>query len=261
MMEFLVFVGVAISLFLGILYLGKFHDIQAHTIQAARYAAWERTVHDNANFSDTKLEGQIRARIFSWNQNTYKAADMKSNGQSWGRQTAFWTDHVDKQRLIDKPKDVTVATAAAALPGTAAAAIANSIGALDKTVGKLTGGEALNQGGLYTSTVNVKLNNIAALPAPLNQLNLTLKETSSLVTDSWDADGSRQTAMRTRAYTPASALQNISSLLSVVDGFLAILEPSFSKFKPGQICPDIVPADRLSGSSVLPVYQGGGPCY
>jgi hypothetical protein len=34
MMEFLVFAGVAISLFLGILYLGKFHDIQAHTIQA-----------------------------------------------------------------------------------------------------------------------------------------------------------------------------------------------------------------------------------
>ena len=62
MMEFLVFVGVAISLFLGILYLGKFHDIQAHTILAARDAAWERTVHDNANLSgipDSTLASEV----------------------------------------------------------------------------------------------------------------------------------------------------------------------------------------------------------
>jgi len=37
--ELLVFIGVAVSLFLGILYLGKFHDIQSQTIQAARSCA------------------------------------------------------------------------------------------------------------------------------------------------------------------------------------------------------------------------------
>jgi len=37
--------------FFCILYIGKIHDIWAHTIQAARYAAWKRTVYDNANFS------------------------------------------------------------------------------------------------------------------------------------------------------------------------------------------------------------------
>lgn len=263
MIEFVVFVGVAICLFLGILYLGKFHDIQAQTIQAARYAAWERTVHNEATFSDTNLQGQLRARVFSWNQNPYKATDMKTNGQGWDRQNAFWTDHANAQRLIDKPQDVTVATAAGGLPGKATGAISQTIGTIDNTVGKLTGGEALNQGGLYTSTVSVRLNNIAALPDPLNKLNLSLKETSSLVTDSWDADGSRQTAMRTRSYTPAAAMQKISGLLSVVDSFLAILEPAFRQFKPGQICPDIVPVDRLSNSSQgeLPVYNGGGPCY
>jgi hypothetical protein len=37
--------AVMIGLFLGIRDIGKFHDIQATTIQAARYAAWERTAH------------------------------------------------------------------------------------------------------------------------------------------------------------------------------------------------------------------------
>jgi len=259
--ELLVFIGVAVSLFLGILYLGKFHDIQSQTIQAARYAAWERTVHDASTFSDTKLEAQIRARVFSWNKNTYKAADSKTNGQSWDTQTAFWTDHAGNQRLIDKPQDVRISTASGALPGTAANIVGNSIGLVQNTVGKLTGGEPLNLGGLYTSTVAVNIANINVLPDPLNKLNLSLKETSSLVTDSWDASGPQQTAMRTRSYTPAAMLQSVSGLLNVVSGFLSILEPSFSQFHPGQICPDIVPADRLSSPSVLPVYNGGGPCY
>ncbi|MFZ6754779.1 hypothetical protein ACO0KY_15525 [Undibacterium sp. Dicai25W] len=259
--ELLVFIGVAASLFLGILYLGKFHDLQSQTIQAARYAAWERTARDPATFSDTKLEAQIRARVFSWNRDPYKAADKMTNGQSWASQTAFWTDHAGKQRLIDKPQDVSITTASAALPGTAANTIGKTVGAVQNSVGKLTGGEPLNLGGLYTSTVNVKLTNISVLQDPMNNLNLTLKETSSLVTDSWDADGPRQAAMRTREYTPASALQKINGALSLVTGFLSILEPSFAQFSPGQICPDIVPADRLSGSSGLPVYNGGGPCY
>lgn len=260
-LEFLVLVGVTASLFLGILYLGKFHDIQAHAIQAARYAVWERTVRDEGHFSDVQLEGQIRARLFSQAQKAYKAADEKTDKQKWEKDSVRWRDHGNKQNLIDKPKDVTVSTVSAGLPGSAAEKIAKTIGVVESTVGILTDGEALNKGGLYTGTVNVKLSNIAALPAPLNKLDLTLKETSSLVTDSWDADGPKQTAMRTRAYAPASALRSVTAALDMVSGFLSLLEPAFSQFRPGQICPDIVPADRLSNGSVVPVYRGAGPCY
>ncbi|AZP11383.1 TadE family protein [Undibacterium parvum] len=59
MVEMVVIGGVMISIFLGIWYLGKFHDIQYSAIQAARYTAWERTAH-SAAFTDATLQAQTR---------------------------------------------------------------------------------------------------------------------------------------------------------------------------------------------------------
>jgi hypothetical protein len=83
-----------------------------------------------------------------------------------------------------------------------------------------------------------------------------------LATDSWDASGPQQAALRTRDFTPTAALERISGILKPLDWALSKIEPSFANFKPGEICPDIVPADRLDpGVSKLPVYSGGGTCY
>lgn len=74
----LVVSGICCLLFLGIWYLGKFHDLQATTIQAARYAAWERTAQSSAQLSDAQLGNQLRARLFSWNRDAYKHTDSKA---------------------------------------------------------------------------------------------------------------------------------------------------------------------------------------
>jgi len=261
MVEFIVISGVLIAFYFGILYVGKYHSLQANTIQAARYATWERTVNTPANFSDTKLAEQVRARVFGWDQQALKADDALAANQAWKKQHAFNYDHTQNQSLLPKPGDITLNTSEGALPGSAAATISATISEVSGALGSITGGEKLNQGGLVQAQVQVKLAKISSLPAPFNDLQLNLTEKSALVTDSWDARDSAQTANRTRSFTPAAVFTRIDGLLSAVRWALSILEPSFSNFNPGQICPEIVPADRLDAGSALPVYRGGGQCY
>lgn len=267
MVEMVVISLVLVALFLGIWYIGKFHDIQSTTIQTARYAAWERTVRP-ASFSDAQLEGQARARLFSWNRNAYLASDSISNGQQWNRQSTMWVDHASDKRLIEAPRDVTVRTAAGPLPGRAAATATRLLGSVDSALSGVTGGEALPQGGQYTGTVSVKLANLTHMAdpdVPLNNLNLTLTERSVIVAENWDAASPRQAALRTRAFTPGGVLKSIDTGFgSVIKEALSLIEPSFKNFHPGQICPDVVPMDRITavkGGANQPVYRGAGPCY
>ena len=260
MVEFVVISLTAIGLFLGIWYIGKFHDIQATTIQAARYAAWERTVRPSS-YSDTKLQSQVRARLFSWNQDAYKANDGINNGQRWNQQTTMWMDHADDKRLIKAPDDVTLRTASAGLPGTAVGVALASVSALDAA----GGADKLPKGGLFTGTVNVNIANLAHMPAPLDAMNLKLTESSAVVADNWDAGSPKQVAARTEAFTPSSALDFLDTgPFSLIKVALGKIEPAFKNFHPGQICPDVVPMDRitaLKGNANRPVYRGAQPCY
>lgn len=259
MVEAAVILLVVVFLFLGILYLGKFHDIQASTIQAARYAAWERTVHSQAGLSDTRVQNQARARLFAWNRDPFKSSDGLADNSRWTQQTAVWYDHAGTQRLIARPSDVTIGTTTGPLPGVAGTTISNVFGIIGAFEG-LAGGEALPRDGLATSNVAVKLANINLLPAPLNKMDLTLQESSSVALDSWDASGPRQAALRTRGFTLAGPVTQLDGLLTPIEWALSLIEPSFRDLHLGQVCPDIVPADRLQGGAGLPAYRGGGAC-
>lgn len=261
MVELITMVGMLTLLFLGIWYLGKFHDIQASAIQAARYSAWERTVHSVSELSDADLERQTRARFFTHNQNAFLATDSKSNGEAWGRQSAHWQDHEGDERLVERPDDVRVRTSESATPGVAAGTASRALGAITGAGAAMTGGERLPMGGLYTSTVTVDVADLDDMPAPLDEMDLRLTERHVLLTDSWDASGPRQVARRVRPFTPAAFLANLDPILAPMRVGLSILEPRFILFRPGQICPDIVPNDRVEGRSNLPAYRGAGPCF
>ena len=267
MIEMVVISLVLVALFLGIWYIGKFHDIQSTTIQAARYAAWERTAHGPA-FSDARIQNQTRARLFSWNRDAYLNTDSITNNQSWKQQTTMWQDHAGDKRLIDAPRDVTVRTASGALPGSLAAGATTTLDSVDKALAGLTGGTPLPRGGKFTSTVSVKVANLAHMDdpkVPLNKLDLTLTERSVIVADNWDASSSQDTALRTRAFTPGGVLKTFDTGLgSIIKKSLAFIEPSFDNFHPGQICPDVLPMDRIEavgGRANQPVYRGATPCY
>ncbi|WP_332848625.1 TadE/TadG family type IV pilus assembly protein [Massilia sp. S19_KUP03_FR1] len=266
MVEMAVILGVIVMLFLGIIYLGKFHDIQASTIQAARYSAWERTVHSAGAMNDTQIQNQVRARFYTWNTDALKSTDGLVNGADWTTQSAVWRDHstrsasVEEARLIARPDDVGVTTSTGPLAGLATKTIAEGLGVISGMLDAITGGEPLPQGATVTGKVVVKLNNIAALPAPLDALNLTLRESSSVITEQWDASGPRQAALRARTFTVAGPITQINGFLEPIEKAISIFEPSFKNLHFGQVCPDIVPSDRVESAAVLPVYRGGGAC-
>ena len=261
MVEFVVVSLVAIGLFLGIWYIGKFHDIQATTIQAARYAAWERTARPSS-YSDTRLQSQARARLFSWNKDAYKAIDGINNGQAWNQQTSMWMDHANDKRLLRAPDDVTVRTASAGLPGKSVGATLAVVSALDAA----GGADKLPKGGMFTGTVNVNIANLAHMPAPLDAMNLKLTESSAVVADNWDAGSPKQVAARTEAFAPGNALDFLDTgPFSIIKTTLGAIEPAFNNFHPGRICPDVVPMDRITAlpnkSANQPAYRGAQPCY
>lgn len=258
MVEMCIIAGVLVLLFFGIWYLGKFHDIQAGTIQVARYAAWERIVRA-PDFTDKQLEQQARARLFTWTRDAFKDGDGRANGSGWGTQHAMWTDQAG-DALVGRPDDVTVSTAEAKLPGVVGQKTDQIIAAIEKKTAGFTGGEALPVGGFHTSKVQVKLSNLARLPAPFNALDLSLNESSAVVGDAWDANSPEQVAMRTRPLAPASALQKLAFMLEPLAKALSLVEGSFSELQIGKVCPEIVPADRLSDGKVLPAYRGA-TCY
>ncbi|WP_211471223.1 TadE family protein [Collimonas humicola] len=269
MVELIVVSGVMVALFLFIWYLGKFQDIQASAIQAARYAAWERTVHKPSAMSDATLQAQTRGRLFAWNTDAYKSTDGKgmTDSGSWKTQSGMWLDHTGSIQLLDRPRDVTISTASGPLPGGPAMKLAlKTITGVGKVGGMITGGEQLNPDGFYQSQVSVRLIDINSLSAPLNQLpldqpRLTLNEKHAVATDSWDASGPKQVAMVTRSYTPTAVFAKIDPYLAPVKWALSVFEPSFNDFHPGQICPDIVPIDRVRGRENLKAYNGGGSCF
>lgn len=261
MVELVVVVGVSALLFLGIWYLGKFHDLQATTIQAARYAAWERTAQSAGQLSDTRLAGQMRARLYNLDRAAYKDSDGSANRNSWGAQSAVWYDHRMRQRLVASPNDVQLRMAAGGLPGKAAAAVSGAAGSLGPLLGALTGGEALPAGGVNTSSVSVALANVSSLPAPWNQLNLTLKESASIVNEQWDAADPKQAAERSRSYVAAGRLGDISGAIGVLTTMVSVIEPDMRELALGRICPDIVPADRLRQQRNQAAWNGAGPCY
>jgi hypothetical protein len=261
--ETLVVAGIAVLLMLGIWYLGKFHDMQAATITAARYTAWERTAQDTGQLSNARLQEQVRMRLYTWNANAFRDDDgrnVNANSAAAGL-PANWTAHDGSTRLIARPADIQVSTADSGMPGRAQAAIDSAFGMLTGVLSAATGGERLPPGGMTRGTVRVQLANVAALPAPLNQLNLSLTETSAVVSEAWDASGPRQAAERSRTYVAAGIFGNADALLGPVRFSLSLLEPSFSDFDPGGICPDIVPDDRLSSRTQRERYRGAQPCY
>jgi hypothetical protein len=168
---------------------------------------------------------------------------------------------VDDKRLIKAPDDVTVRTASAGLPGTKVNGTLTLVSALDAA----GGADKLPKGGMFTGSVNVNLANLAHMPAPLDAMNLTLKENAVVVADNWDAGSPQQAAARTEAFAPATSFSFVDhGPFSLIKVALGMIEPAFNNFHPGQICPDVVRMDRvtpLNGAANRPVYQGAQPCY
>jgi hypothetical protein len=268
MVEFLIAATtVLIPLFLIVPLLGKYMDMKSTAIQAARYAAWERTVWFGstdwtaAEKSDVQIQQEVQQRFFSNTATAkFQAGDMNvTNGWGGGGPKPLWVDRAGNPMLVAYNSNVTQGSARADSPGLMNAILDPVVSAIG-VVGNILGAAfVLDMESLYTSTVTARVQPTRPITQVLgNKSDLEtfatvtpiFTEKNVLIANGWTAKGAEQTKTQTEGLTPTSFLQRapISDILTVIQYLAYVFAPELAPDHlklGGVIQPDVVPDDRL----------------
>ncbi|HWT73026.1 MAG TPA: hypothetical protein VN361_12655 [Oxalicibacterium sp.] len=275
MVELVIVAGfVLVPLFLAIPLIGKYLDMRSAAVQAARYAAWERTVWyggsaasslgwlgaSNSWNANAKTDSQIRNEIgvrqlsetadlsysTSVDQGAFTSAD-RSAGNFKNSSRALWRDRTGDKMLVDYD-DLQNSIGSATAPGTLNV-ILDPIANLAATLGPFT----LEMKGLYSANVTMKVRDIDYDHFLLKNSTSSFRETNVLLANGWSADGpddpsKTSVKQQVKGLVPTSIFNAEIAGVNVMEYVLKALSvflPEASKLEPGKIEPDKVPADRL----------------
>jgi hypothetical protein len=264
MVEFLIAATlVLIPLFLTVPLLGKYMDLKATSIQAARYAAWERTVwfgHADwtaAEKADLMIQREIQQRFFS-DTATVKLQSTDGNATGWGGTgpKPLWRDRAGNPMLVAYDSNVTQGVAKDDTPGLINDILDPVVSAISFVGGILGAAFVLDMDSQYTASVNVQtvqtrpIKQVLHTTADTGAVTPLFSEKNVLIANGWSANGAAQVKAQTEGLTPTSFLQRspISDVLTVIQYlayvFAPELNPNHLKLG-GEIQPDVVPDDRL----------------
>jgi len=224
-----------IPLFLIIPLLGKYADMKASTIQAARYNAWERTV----------WYGQTASSTGDWEGNDKNESTIKSEMDAKFLTSNLWHDRTGTSMVGGSANAITNNDT----PGTAntilgfAVSVANAIGPFNLEMKGLYEGTATLNVANTTSVISEVLGSGAgADPA---RMNLSISDKNVILANGWGANGAAHVKTQVQGLTPTSILSN-----PVLDAVRWILVPFTPELVPtvlelGKIEVDEVPPDRL----------------
>ena len=261
---------VIIPVFLIIPMLGKYIDIKSSTVQAARYAAWERTVWygkaasgsdwDANEKDDSAIGHEVAQRIYS-NNTTAKFQDSDQGASTFaGGAKSLWKDRAGNA-LLANFSDVSDSQLNDASPGTLNEIMKPVTDAID-TVSSLLGATfKVETDSLYTATVSVNVANGKSIGQVMSTgalsgdedfggLNLTFTAQNVVLGNGWNADGSDMVKSQVEGLTPLSVLARdpVKTVLEIFQYATAIIAPELmpNNLKVGgEIQPDIVPGDRI----------------
>jgi len=264
MVEFLIAATlVLIPLFLTVPLLGKYMDLKATSIQAARYAAWERTVwfgHADwtaAEKADLMIQREIQQRFFS-DTATVKLQSTDGNATGWGGTgpKPLWRDRAGNPMLVAYDSNVTQGVAKDDTPGLINDILDPVVSAISFVGGILGAAFVLDMDSQYTASVNVQtvqtrpIKQVLHTTADTGAVTPLFSEKNVLIANGWSANGAAHVKKQTEGLTPTSFLQRspISDVLTVIQYlayvFAPELNPNHLKLG-GEIQPDVVPDDRL----------------
>ena len=265
---------VLVPLFLMIPLLGKYIDMKASTIQAARYASWERTVWYGSpewwvgQKSDQQIAAEVNHRFFSQPSNAADPA-LKSTDKNSGSLTAskdLWRDHTGATML----SAYSAAGSRGETPGTVNEVLDLVRSAVNLVAGLLGANFKLDMDSMYTSTVTLKAQNTTAVQQATGAETSGFKAPQFtirhvMVANGWSANGPQFVTQQIHALAPLTALSNdkapgplkalnkvVKEVQKVVGTFVEELEPDSLRLG-GVVNPDAVPRDRLVGGSVVTV--------
>jgi len=254
--EFAVSLVVLVPMFLMIPMMGKVADMNSSTIQASRYAAWERTVSDTADKTDDELETELENRFFS----KIDIGIQSNRGQLTDDQykNPLWRGYGDKRLLVSAQNDVSKSVQSGATPGNAAGSIETVMTRFAGAFGALSDNADfdVNMNGLYDANV---MTNVGSTTVGENKVGFEgdkncAGETTNLVftcirrhnvilTDAWSSESSEQAENRTRSLVPMGIFSDITPFFEII-GSMPLLK-EFGGFEPGYVDSDVIPADRL----------------
>lgn len=225
-----------IPLFLIIPLLGKYADIKASAIQAARYNAWERTV----------WYGQTASSTGDWEGNDKSEATIKSEMASKFLVSDLWYDRAGTAMIAGSSNSITNEES----PGTA-----NTILGFAVSVANALGPFNLEMDGLYAGTATVNIANTTSVISEVlgsgagsdpARLNLSITDKNVIMANGWGANGAAHVKKQVQGLTPTSLLSN-----PVIDAARWVLLPFAPELVPtvlelGKIEVDQVPPDRLN---------------
>jgi hypothetical protein len=259
MTEFVVGVTLfALPVFLLIPLVGKYLDIRATAVQAARYVAWERTVwYGGASASvswpandksDGTIQNELRQRLFS--EGT--AVATSDGGQTdWGGSgaKANWTNRDGSPLLAD------YGAVGESIANNDTPNIASDLLSLVVTVTDAIGSFTLETKGFYTGAVSV---GVATLPinfsldgsSVFDPGAITMNESNTLLANGWSANGAGHVKSQTQGLliTSVFAKDPVKTIFDIVKGAMAAASTQELWFlEVGKVEPDVVPPDRLTG--------------
>lgn len=253
-----------VPLFFMLSYVAKYHDMQSATIQAARYAAWERTVFfgesdwagNAAQKSDAAIQAEIRGRFFAG----------PGAGFHSGVDNPAWHDHAGVPMLGTWGQ----ASAGSQTPGTGdfvLGQLTRVVSAIDRVLGG--SGFQLDMNTLYTAQVTATPRDSSAVTSMFSGsaggFRLPpLSERSVVVANGWTANGPAFVGRQTRSLSLTDVfsrdpLRTVLGTLQSIGGVAhEELKPEYLKLG-GDVQVDRVPPDRLSGGAAPPVTRSSIP--
>lgn len=253
---------VLLPLFLIIPLLGKYMDIKASSVQAARYAAWERTAWFGSTDwaagekTDLEIQHEVLQRFFS-DTATAKIQSSQSSMTGWGGSgpKPLWRDRGGNPMLADYDSNVNHASPRSQTPGTMDAVL-DPVVTVVNVVDSILGSKfELDMKSLYTTTISVQTVQTEPIHRIMGGASTStgaplFTMTNVLVANGWSANGSDNVKNQVEGLTPMSIAQRdpIKTVLQIMQIvttlFAPELMPDYLKFG-GVIQPDIVPDDRI----------------
>lgn len=270
MVEFLVAaLFFVVPLFLAVVVIGKFGDVQNSANQAARYAAWERTVwYDDAGSvffekngsnhkTSTQINNEISARLINDRsldvttiKNTDKSATSFVNGID-----PLWRDTAGEKYLSQYGNHVTAVTRLQPSTNIANGAISaiSSLPLPQGVVGTLV--PPVPGDTLALSTVTFK--KIADSSTAYRRLwpkdtvwgvdweGVDFSASSGILSNTWAANGRNSTEAMVKMSVPTA--QGLGTLIqTTATATMAVWDPTLlGRLDMGKVAADVVPPDRL----------------
>lgn len=247
--EFIVVALALIPLFLLLPVIGKYQDI-AHSVQlASRYAAFDAMIRNDVSGTwkpESQLAEEVRRRFFGNSETPIRTDD--GAGDSAANQNLFWRNPKGEALIKDPQSDVKLSFGPSDSPSHGAAFTAAADGWPFPTHDLFD----LRARGIYTASVSVALANLpSGLKSyePFDRIDLALVRGTSVIIDSWMADGPGQAELRfggSSTLFPAAALRAASAPVDAAVGVIdlpgGLRAPQIGAL---EFWRDAVPEDRL----------------